>query len=96
MKDFDIEKISELSRLEIRDSEKKTLIEEMNSMVTFANKVKTSAQYTAPQKNYTKTELRSDTVSPSLDRDTLLKQAPQSKNGYISVARTVKESEDGI
>jgi len=96
MKDFDIEKVSALSKLEIRDSEKETLRREMNSMVTFANKVKTSAQYTPASKNYTKAVLRSDTVSQSLDREALLAQAPQTKNGYISVARAVKESEDGV
>lgn len=96
MKDFDIEKISALSRLEINNSEKETLIEEMNSMVKFANKVKMSAQYTPAPQTHTSADLRADTVSPSLDRETLLAQAPQSKNGYILVARTVKESENGI
>lgn len=96
MKSFDIDKISALSHLEIRDTEKETLIKEMSSMVVFANKVKTSAQYNAAEKKYEKHELRKDTPSPSLDRESLLKQAPQSKNGYISVARTVKESEDGV
>ena len=96
MKDFDIEKVSALSRLEIKESEKQILIEEMNSMVAFADKVKTSAQYISASKTHTETELRSDTVASSLDRETLLSQAPQSKNGYIAVARTVKESEGGI
>lgn len=96
MKDFDIEKVSALARLEIRDSEKETLIQEMNSMVAFADKVKTSAQYSPASKNNSKAELRADKVAPSIDRETLLAQAPQSKNGYISVARTVKESEDGV
>lgn len=96
MKDFDIEKVSALSKLEIRDSEKDTLIQEMSSMVAFINKVKMSTPYSPASKSYAKAELRADTVSRSLDRETLLSQAPQSKNGYISVARTVKESEDGI
>ena len=96
MKDFDIDKISALARLEIRDTEKETLIQEMRSMVTFANKVKSSDRYNAIKKTYNNSELRADKTAPSLDRDTLLEQAPQSKNGYISVARTVKEGEDGI
>ena len=96
MNDFDIDKISALARIEIRDTEKETLIQEMNSFVIFADKIKTSAEYNAVEKTYTKSELRPDKTSPSLDRDTLLKQAPQTKNGYISVARTVKKSEDGI
>ncbi len=96
MKDFDIEKVSALAHLKIHDNEKETLIREMNSMITFADKVKTSTQYSPALKNHTKAELRADTVAPSIDRETLLAQAPKSKNGYISVARTVKESEDGI
>jgi aspartyl/glutamyl-tRNA(Asn/Gln) amidotransferase C subunit len=96
MNDFDIDKISALSRLEIRDNEKETLIQEMNSMVAFANKVKTSDKYNAIEKTYCESELRADKTAPSIDRETLLSQAPQTKNGYISVARTVKESEDVI
>ena len=96
MKDFDIEKISALSRLEIKESEKETLVPEMNSMIEFANKVKTSARYTTAPQSRKSAELRSDTVAPSIDRKVLLAQAPQSKNGYISVTRTVKESEDGV
>ncbi len=96
MNDFDIDKISALARLEIRDAEKETLIQEMNSMVIFAQKIKTSDKYNTIEKTYDDSELRADKSAPSLDRTTLLNQAPQSKNGYISVARTVKESEDGI
>lgn len=96
MNDFDIDKISALSRLEIRDTEKETLIREMNAMIVFADRIKASAEYNAVEKTYIGSELRADIAAPSLDRDILLEQAPQTKNGYISVARTVKEGGDGI
>lgn len=95
MNKFDIDKISALSRLDIRAEERAQLIRDMEAVVVFSDKVRSSEQYTVNQKTYVSTELRGDEISPSIDREILLSRSPKSENGYISVARTVKKGEDG-
>ncbi len=89
----DVEYVSKLARLHISDEQKQKLTEDMAAIITFADKLSEidagdikPAAHAIPVNNV----FRSDEVQPSIDRELLLKNAPQKEAGCFSVPKIVE------
>ena len=91
MKGFDIDTTAALSRLDISETSRGALSSDMNDIVGFAQMI--AKQETSEREIFACgiSDMREDIVTPSILREELLASAPDGHNGYIRVARTVKE-----
>lgn len=89
----DIEKLAELARIKIDDSEKKELAKEMGSILTYIDQIKdaTVDMDHTPKLGAVHNVFREDTVvTTSLeDRETLLKEAPDREGDFIAVKKII-------
>lgn len=90
---IDVNSIANLARLTFDSSEEKTLAEDMNSIISFANKLSeaptdgvTAAEHIVPMKNV----FRQDAVRDDFEREDLLRAAKTQADGYITVPRVVE------
>ncbi len=89
----DIEYVAKLARLNLTDEEKNKLTKKMGDVIDFANKLNeldtTGIEPTAhvlPIHNV----FREDIVQQSMDRDKILENAPQKKDGAFLVPKVVE------
>jgi aspartyl-tRNA(Asn)/glutamyl-tRNA(Gln) amidotransferase subunit C len=90
----DVEHVAELARLELTAAEKEQFIAQLNSILTYIEKLSelntTDVEPTShviPMSNI----FRDDEVRPSLDRDLVLQNAPQESHFFIKVPRIIEE-----
>ena len=88
-----IDYVADLSRLHLSEEEKVRAEKDLGSVLThidMLNELDTETieplSHTFPIKNV----FRADEVRPSYDRETLLSNAPQKKDGYFKVPKTVE------
>jgi aspartyl-tRNA(Asn)/glutamyl-tRNA(Gln) amidotransferase subunit C len=90
----DVEHVAELARLELTAAEKEQFIAQLNSILTYIEKLAelntTDVEPTShviPMSNV----FRDDQVRPSLDRDLVLQNAPQESHFFFKVPRIIEE-----
>lgn len=90
----DVEHVAALARLELSAAEKDQFIAQLNSILTYIEKLSelntTDVEPTShvlPLSNV----FRDDEVQPSLDRDRVLQNAPQQSHFFFKVPRIIEE-----
>jgi aspartyl-tRNA(Asn)/glutamyl-tRNA(Gln) amidotransferase subunit C len=90
----DVEHVAELARLELTAAEKEQFIAQLNSILTYIEKLSelntTAVEPTShviPMSNV----FRDDLVRPSLERDLALQNAPQESHFFFKVPRIIEE-----
>ena len=89
----DVVYVAELARLEFHDDELKVLGDQLTSILDYAeklNELDTSdvrpTAHVLPVNNV----LREDVVTPSLDREKVLQNAPSQENGCFKVPKVIE------
>ncbi|HEX2275933.1 MAG TPA: Asp-tRNA(Asn)/Glu-tRNA(Gln) amidotransferase subunit GatC [Candidatus Tectomicrobia bacterium] len=90
----DVEHVAELARLELTAAEKGQFIAQLNSILTYIEKLSElntagvePTSHVLPMSNV----FRDDEVRPSLDRDQALQNAPQQSHFFFKVPRIIEE-----
>ena len=90
----DVEHVAELARLELTAAEKGQFIVQLNSILTYIEKLSEldtagvePTSHVLPMSNV----FRDDEVRPSLDRDQVLQNAPQESHFFFKVPRIIEE-----
>ena len=90
----DVEHVAELARLELTAAEKERFIVQLNSILTYVEKLSElntagvePTSHVLPMSNV----FRDDEVRPSLDRDRVLQNAPQESHFFFKVPRIIEE-----
>jgi aspartyl-tRNA(Asn)/glutamyl-tRNA(Gln) amidotransferase subunit C len=90
----DVEHVAELARLELTAAEKEQFIAQLNSILTYIEKLSElntagvePTSHVLPMSNV----FRDDEVRPSLDRDRVLQNAPQQSHFFFKVPRIIEE-----
>ena len=87
---IDIQHIAKLSRLSIREDELEKFQREMENIVAMVEKLPAVEDQTLAVDPADRMELRKDEIRPSLRRELVLANAPQSAAGCIVVPKTVE------
>lgn len=93
----DVERVAELANLELTESERATMVRDLNSVLNYfgeLGELDTSAvapmiQVTGTA-DETKSELRPDSLVPSLDRKTVLEEAPDTDGAFFRVPKVIE------
>ena len=85
----DMDKIAKLSKLSISDSEKEKFEKQIENMIAMVEKLPEidGKTYVDASKRM---ELRPDEVQPSMDRASLLENAPEVLAGCVAVPKTME------
>ena len=89
----DIEKLAELSRINVSDDEKEAFLKDMESILDYVGQIKTVAGTaniaTTQDENELKNVFREDENchDPGQFTEDLLKTAPEKENGYVKVKK---------
>jgi aspartyl-tRNA(Asn)/glutamyl-tRNA(Gln) amidotransferase subunit C len=90
----DVEHVAELARLELTAAEKEQFIAQLNSILTYVEKLNEldtvhvePTAHVIPMSNV----LRGDEVRPSLDRAMVLHNAPEASHFFFKVPRIIEE-----
>lgn len=87
---IDIRHIAKLSRLSIEDDKLEKFQREMENIVAMVEKLPAVENQTLAVDPADRMELRKDEIRPSLRREMVLANAPQSAAGCIVVPKTVE------
>lgn len=87
---IDIRHIAKLSRLSIEDEKLEKFQREMENIVAMVEKLPAVENQTLAVDPADRMELRKDEIRPSLRREMVLANAPQSAAGCIVVPKTVE------
>lgn len=87
---IDIQHIAKLSRLSIEEDKAEKFQREMEKIVTMVEKLPNLENQTLAVDPADRMELRKDEIRPSLRREVVLANAPQSAAGCIVVPKTVE------
>ena len=90
----DVEHVAELARLDLTAAERETFIAQLNSILTYIDKLNeldtTQVEPTShvmPMSNV----WRDDEVRPSLDREIVWQNAPETSHFFFKVPRIIEE-----
>ena len=85
----DILKIAALAKLSVKPEELDSLTDDMNRIIEFADAVNSFSADTNEFDNINglSNVFREDEVMPSLDREEILKNAPEQEDGFFVVRR---------
>ncbi len=89
-KDFNIEKVAELAKLELTPDEKERFGVQLSQVLSYMEKLnEIDTVGIEPFHGITDipTPLREDVVKPSLDREKALKNAPSKENGFFKTPK---------
>lgn len=87
---IDIRHIAKLSRLSIEEDKLERFQREMENIVAMVERLPAVEDQTLAVDPADRMELRRDEIRPSLRREALLRNAPQSAAGCIVVPKTVE------
>ncbi len=87
---IDIKHIAKLSRLKIEDEKLNKFETEMQNIIGMVEKLPSLEDKLSGVDVNNTMELREDVVQPSLKRDEILKNAPQTQAGCVVVPKTVE------
>lgn len=91
MPDINIRHIAKLARLHVDDEEIAKFENEMGSMVKMVENLPEFTDTNLPLHEKDAMKLRPDEVKPSIKRDEILKNAPKTEAGCVSVPKIVEE-----
>jgi aspartyl-tRNA(Asn)/glutamyl-tRNA(Gln) amidotransferase subunit C len=90
----DVEHVAELARLELTSAEKEQFIAQLNSILTYIEKLNEldtrdvePTSHVLPMANV----FRDDEVRPSMDRAEVLHNAPEESHFFFKVPRIIEE-----
>jgi aspartyl-tRNA(Asn)/glutamyl-tRNA(Gln) amidotransferase subunit C len=90
----DVEHVAELARLDLTAAEQEMFIAQLNSILTYIGKLNeldtTNVEPTShviPMSNV----LRDDEVRPSIDRELVLQNAPETSHFFFKVPRIIED-----
>jgi aspartyl-tRNA(Asn)/glutamyl-tRNA(Gln) amidotransferase subunit C len=90
----DVEHVAELARLELTPAEKEQFIAQLNSILTYIEKLNEldtrdvePTSHVLPMSNV----FRDDAVRPSLERTEVLHNAPEESHFFFKVPRIIEE-----
>lgn len=89
-----LEKIAQLARLEVQETEKQGLLDDMNKILTFMdklNEVNTDGVEPLVYLNEDVNVLREDKTEHEIDTATALRNAPKEDGKYFRVAKVIKK-----
>lgn len=88
----DVEYIAKLARLEFNDEEKKKLTIELNEILKYVEKLSNvdTTGLDTDDSYIMNNALREDEIEVSMEREVILKNAPNSKAGYIKVPKMLE------
>lgn len=89
-----IDKIAHLARLDVKEEEKQGLLDDMNKILTFMdklNEVDTSDVEPLIYMNDEVNVLREDVVNHEINRDQALKNAPKQDGKFFRVAKVINK-----
>lgn len=92
-----VEKLAHLARLEFSESEKEEMLQDMNKITAFVEKINELDLEGVDPLIYMTEEgnlLREDEVSNEVTRDEALKNAPSRDTDYFRVPKVLKREED--
>ena len=88
----DVEHVALLARLQLTEEEIELYTKHLSAVIEYADKLQTvdtenvkPTAHAVPLQNV----FREDVVEPSMDRDALLRNAPDSENGFFKVPKIV-------
>ena len=87
-----LDKIVHLARLEIAEKDVPKMLEDMSKMVSFVeklNEVNTDGVEPLTTMSHEVNKLREDDVKNQLDRDEVLKNAPQKSDHFFKVSKVL-------
>lgn len=88
-----IKHVAKLSRLEFDDENIEDFTLKFESVINYVEKLKsvdtTGVEPTSHPHSDIKNVMREDKVEKSLDREEIMKNAPESENGYIKVDKVI-------
>lgn len=86
--------LEELARIELSREERKLLAEQLGRIVEYCEQLQSldtdDVTPTTAVVHENENELRDDVVKPGLDRDIILSQAPDAKDGYFRVPKIIE------
>ena len=89
-----IEHLEDLARIELSAEERKLLAEQLGRIVEYCEQVQAldtdNVEPTSAVVYERESKLRADVVKPGLDRDVVLKQAPDAKDGFFRVPKIIE------
>lgn len=91
MPDINIRHIAKLARLHVDDDEIAIFENEMGSMVKMVENLPEFTDTNLPLNEKDAMKLRPDETKPSVKRDEILKNAPKTEAGCVSVPKIVEE-----
>ena len=94
--DFDIQKIADLARLNLKPEEKKKLEKDLESILGYVRKLESlNTQNVEPTSHVLDIEnvFRPDEIHPSDVRDNALKHAPQTEGKFFKVPKVVEREQ---
>ena len=89
-----IDKVSHLARLEVQDDEKQGLLDDMNKILTFMDKLNEVNTEGVDPLVYMSDEvnvLRADIVKQEISREQALKNAPKQDGKFFRVAKVINK-----
>lgn len=89
----DVEYVAELARLEFSEEEKENFTKTLNDIFKYAEKLNEVDTEEVPPTAHilsVKNVFREDRVRPSMDRDKILRNAPDSDKGCFRVPRVIE------
>ena len=92
-----VEHVAKLARLYLSDEEKHDMVDQLNKVLTFAEHINAvDTTDVAPTSHVLNVQnvMREDVVKPSLDREWVLKNAPDSDEGQFRVPAVLDEPKD--
>lgn len=91
----EIEKLAQLARIKLDDTEKQGLTKEIDSILTYVDQIKEATvnlDYT-PVPGAVHNVFRNDTVAPSEHREALLDEAPDRENDFVAVKKIISQED---
>ena len=88
----DVEHIANLARLNLKENEKENFIEDLNKILGYVEKLSeldTEKTQIVVNPYYIENKFREDVIEESLSIDSVLKNAPETLEGYITVPQIV-------
>lgn len=88
------QKLAELSRLEFNEHELSDIQKDLEQMIGFVeklNEINTEGVTPLTHISEEENQLREDVVSPSIDIETALKNAPASNERFFTVPKVIKK-----
>lgn len=89
----DVKYVAQLSRLEFKEDEIEKFTKDLSSIIEYVNKLNeldTEAIEALVNPIYIENDFREDDIENSLDRDSVLLNAPEKEEGYFKVPTVIE------